>query len=199
MRRYLIPGPVRVLLWLAPLAMCGCASRSPIEIWQRDLERYVAAHDNDLHALIELNERRSHRTLRPGRIEFRTVTKPAFAAGHDVRGVLIDSATYDRQRWYVFAVVSRPRNQDVPQQVQVLAARPEPGAWQWRASEGNPEALRNYLATHAGTPLREYPADTDQFKLVADGPRIRVQEPRSAAIWELLLSGPASPGSAAGR
>lgn len=202
------------LLGLAVLLLGACATRAPrpepaalpptlaqaqalqlIAAWQQRLTDYIdRAGHGDPAALARLPALRASGTLRPARITFGALDLDASvpeADGFDVQGLLLATpAAHD----YVFIVGIVQRQGYRP--VALVDLRPvtmqvRDGRIGWVQGDGDAQALARYrAAVDRSAPLR-FPADKDDFELVACAPRVCVAERTTQARWPLPDDGAA--------
>lgn len=168
---------------LLAAVVAGCQIGDPHDRWQSSLQAYTAARGGNLNALAELNRDRSHRTLRPARIEFRTRHRPVpLAAEVESVGVLIGAVERPGAKWYVFLVGAQVVNDKDPAEVRLIAARPGPGDWTFVTGE------QQHPATPATSGSAGFPPDDAYYEMKTTGDSVVVREVNGPGEWTLSLA-----------
>ena len=170
------------------------ASRNVIAEWQRRLGEHVAtAGSGDPAVLSQLPALRSAGALRPGRIVFAATDVEAFVPerdGYDVFGLLVGKQDTAAGPWYVFIVGAIERQDYRPvavADIRVVALSMRNAVAVWETGSTDPDAIAKYSQQiDASTALR-FPADRDEFQMVACAQQTCVEETRSGARWSVYL------------
>lgn len=175
------------------------ASRNVIAEWQRRLGEYVAAAGSgDPAVLSQLSALRSSAVLRPGRIVFAATDIEAFVSerdGYDVFGLLIGKQDGATGPWYVFIVGAIERRDYRPSavaDVRVVAFSMRNAVAVWETGPADPEALARYSRQIDTSTALRFPADRDEFRMVACAGQTCVEETQSGARWSVYLDASAS-------
>jgi hypothetical protein len=173
---------------LVGIAMTGCGTNRPFELWQRNLDDYVANHGNgDITCL---------RNVDP------ESPRPTFGAEKGAtlaQGVLVGCEQAGSRLWWVY-VVGASRDGQL-KEVRVLAVTDTGDGLAFSSSIDDDAATEQYLlrrrteqrqyrtdnpsdATFAGA----FPGPTDVFTMSVAGMTASVSERNSGARWSLLLT-----------
>ena len=196
----------RAALWLSALLLCACATRAPrpepttvapalgelharqlVNAWKQQLTEYLAsAGDGDPAVLARLPALRATGTLRPARITFGVLDIDARlgeADGFDVQGLLLAAP---HTQGFVFMVGIVQREGYRPQalvDLRPVTMQLTGGHIRWDVGEGDTQALARYRAAIDLTVPLRFPADKDDFELVACASGLCVAERLTQARW----------------
>jgi len=201
------------LLLVLLIVLSGCATRSSqtempsspdglaeshalrlISVWEERLCRYIAQEGNgDEEVLATLRRMHSRNVLRPARITFGVLdvdAAPPERHGWDVRGVLVGMERRSVSVRYVFVVGIVGYTGYLPtkiQDIRVVVMSSRAGTLVSETGAADPVALARYRATFGGRGASRFPADDDNFRMVASRDRLAVHEVRSGAEWPLVI------------
>jgi hypothetical protein len=177
----------------------GCNASFPrqasLEIWQKEMERYVADRSaGDVNALRDVE-------VVPGRPGFRVYSHDRPEESTDIAGVLVGVHAPGDRLWYVYVVGELDREEVTTIR---LAALSQPGGRIiWRMGEdelGGANAYRVHRLNlwrsrrgDLGEPspphsALSFPNPGDQFTMTIDGTVVTVREETSGANWTLDLA-----------
>jgi hypothetical protein len=175
------------------------ASRNVITEWQRRLGEHVAtAGSGDPAVLSQLPALRSAAVLRPGRIVFAATDVEAFVPerdGYDVFGLLVGKQDSTSGTWYLFIVGAIERRDYRPvalADIRAVALSTRKAVAVWETGSADSEALAIYSRQIDTSTALRFPADRDEFRVVACAQQTCVEETRSGARWSVYLGAPVS-------
>jgi hypothetical protein len=202
---------LRPSLLLLFVVLSGCATRSSltempaapdalaesdvirlVSVWEERLCRHIADEGRgDEEVLATLRQLHSRNVLRPARITFGVLdvdADPPERHGWDVQGVLVGMERRSAFIRYVFVVGIVGYTGYVPtkiQDIRLVTLSPQSGTLVWEMSPADPGAVTRYRQTFGGRGASRFPADDDNFRMVASRDRASVHEVRSGADWSL--------------
>lgn len=191
-----------VLPWLI-----GCASNSPIEMWQAQVEGYIQREGNgNPNAVRNLS-------TSPTRKEFGVIGREKGVLGKtrtDALGVLVGHRKIGGRYWFIFLVgVAQYRGGlidvtfDYPsvQDIRAIAFCKHNGGYLWTVGHEDEARVAQYIRpqeadwrkshpSRAGAkiPYPQFPTPKDRYRLSIDGRTVTVHEDHSGAHWQLDLS-----------
>lgn len=173
---------------LAGLALGGCTTSRPVELWQERVTQYVADEGNgDITSL---------RNTEPG------AARPVFgvtSGSVEVQGLLLGCSTMDQQRWWTY-IVGVMKNDNITD-LRIVAVSEVGGEVVFSQSTQDEAATERYRdgrlkqwtanrldpATD-GDFVCSFPGPNDSFTLNAAGTTATVTERQSGARWTVLLA-----------
>jgi hypothetical protein len=162
--------------------------------WQERVARHIAlAGGGDPAVLSQLPGLRSPSVLRPGQIVFGANDIDSSVAerdGYDVFGLLVGKRNSVGGSRYVFIVgtVQRRNYRSVAvADIRVTTLSMHKGTTYWQTGDSDKQALARYRASADPATAVRFPADRDQFRMVACPDRICVDDMVSGARWSLYL------------
>jgi len=202
---------MRPLLLLFFVVLSGCATRSSqtempaapdalaesdvirlVSVWEERLCRYIADEGNGDEAVLgTLRRLHSRNVLRPARITFGVLdvdADPPERHGWDVQGVLVGMERRSAFSRYVFVVGIVGYTGYMPtkiQDIRLMTLSHQAGTLAWEMSAADPGAVTRYRKVFGGRGASRFPADDDNFRMVASRDRAAVHEVRSGAEWSL--------------
>ena len=209
----------RVLLGLASVWACGCASTPPIDAWQQRVEGIVLDEGSlNLDKVRLLGELGLPTRLRPALIIVGDGDPGRHstlfgATKREARGALVDVFPYGSRDWLVFllGVVRRhstwryhPEGTTTIEDIRPVGLALSGTEPIWEVGPPDPEAVKRYLSADSGAwwdegkrHLYGFPRRVDAFEVVEAPGGVNVCETRTGACWALNL--PADPTPDAGQ
>jgi len=163
-----------------------------LSVWEDRLCQYVAQEGNgDEEVLATLRRLHSPNVLRPARVTFGALdvdADPPERHGWDVQGVLVGTERRSAFIRYVFVVGIVGYTGYLPtkiQDIRLVALSSRAGTLVWETGAAEPGAVVRYREAFGGRGASRFPADDDNFRLVASRSGVSVHEVRSGAAWSL--------------
>lgn len=174
------PRTAVFILFAALFVGAGCTSSRTVGVaqWQKDVEHYVRAHDDDPTVLADV-------TL-PGtaRAGFAAIGSPDAKNSSDVSAVLLAHRVVDSQPWFIYLVGSIEREQVREIRLAGLSFRED--RFNWKQGPADASALQTYLGASHRVP-RMFPQEGDTFDVEISGAAVTATHRQSGARWELNL------------
>ena len=175
-------------------AGAGCGRSVNMKTWQKDVETYVEAHDNDPAVLRDV-------MLAGDRRGFGAIDDDDPRKSKDAHGVLVAHESVAGRPWFVYLVGIVDEQQ--VEEIRLAALSIVHGKTTWRVGGKDGEAFRRYRdhgrrqweqarRSHGDDPPPEYttfPRDSDVFDATVSGSRVHTIHPPSGARWEVELGG----------
>ena len=182
-----------LIIFVITIVTAGCASKSPVMIWQDNLSHYIFTQGKgDPLVLRDTVDMHALRIERPARITFGGLLSdpenPLFSKSVAAKGVLLGVKEIDSHHWFLFLVGTSKEPDSIIEDVRLVGFTNYQTELKWRVAERDEEAVRKYLSALPeeikGT---EFPLPWDIYDLTVSGSIVEVSEDRSGAVWQMNL------------
>jgi hypothetical protein len=182
-----------LIIFVMAIITAGCASKSPLMIWQDNLTHYISTEGKgDPLVLRDTVDMHALRIQRPARITFGGLLSdpgnPLFSDDVAAKGVLLGIEEIESHHWFLFLVGTSKEPDSIIEDVRLVGFTNEQTELRWRVAERDEEAVRKYLSALPeeikGT---EFPPPWDIYDLAISGSMVEVREDRSGAVWQMNL------------
>lgn len=172
------------------IVITGCASKSPLVIWQDNIAEYISKQGNgDPNVLRDTVDMHARKIERPARITFGGLLSDPnnpFSIEVTANGVLLGVKEIESRYWFLFLVGISDNDPLMIEDVRLTGFTSEQDKLLWQSADQDRNVVDQYLS---GFPEHDkeivFPSSVDVYELDVSGHSVIAKENRSGAVWKL--------------